>query len=249
MLTREIRTIPFITSWRPLALALSLLLVITLASCGSSPASASTTTARTSGTATPATLTYVALGASDAYGVGTDDPDRESWPTVLSQMLGQHVHLINLGIPGEVVSQALSTELPIALDAKPNIITVWLAVNDLADGVTLTNYAQQLHSLLSALRQDTHARIFVGNVPDLTLIPHFYGYDPTALRTEVQQWNAAIATICSQTGATLVDIYSAWNQIATHPEYISNDGFHPSAAGARQLAELFDQVIAATPAA
>jgi lysophospholipase L1-like esterase len=41
-----------------------------------------------------------------------------------------------------------------------------------------------------------------------------------------------------------VDIFSAWADLASHPGYISSDGFHPSAAGARQLAEFFAHAIA-----
>jgi lysophospholipase L1-like esterase len=228
------------------SLLLGGLLLVSLVSCA--PAGRSVLSPGKSTTPVP-TLTYVAIGASDAFGIGTDDPDRESWPTILSELLGPHVHLINLGIPGEVVSQARLMELPVALAANPGIITVWLAVNDLADGVTLVTYRQQLQSLLTSLRQGTHARIFVGNIPDLTLLPHFADYDPVTLTTEVEQWNAAIATVCRVTGATLVDIYSAWADLADHPEYISSDGFHPSAMGARELAEFFANTISAASAA
>ena len=34
--------------------------------------------------------TLVVLGASDAYGVGTSDPDRDNWPTSLSRQLRGH---------------------------------------------------------------------------------------------------------------------------------------------------------------
>jgi len=193
--------------------------------------------------------TYVAIGASDAFGIGTPDPDRQSWPTILAELLGPQVHLVNLGIPGEVVSQALVMEVPVALASNPNIVTVWLAVNDLADGVSLAQYSQSLRSLLTSLRRGTHAQIFVGNIPDLTLLPHFSGYDPTGLEGEVNQWNMAIAAICSEVGVHLVDIHAAWADLAEHPEYISSDGFHPSAEGARQLAHYFDDAITAASAA
>jgi lysophospholipase L1-like esterase len=231
-------------SWR--SLLLGALCLVSLASCA--PAARSAVSPVKTATKGP-TLTYVAIGASDAFGVGTDDPDRESWPTILSELLGPDVHLINLGIPGEVVSQARLMELPIALAANPDIITVWLAVNDLADGVSLVEYQQQLHALLTSLRRGTHARIFVGNIPDLTLLPHFAGTDPAILRAQVDQWNLAIASICRETGVTLVDIFSAWADLANHPEYISSDGFHPSASGARQLAEFFADTISAASAA
>jgi len=234
----------YFVSWR--SLLLGTLLLASLVSCA--PAAKSVVPPGKASTPVPR-LTYVAIGASDAFGIGTDDPDRESWPTLLAGLLGPHVHLINLGIPGEVVSQARLMELPVALSAHPDIITVWLAVNDLADGIPLVDYQQQLRSLLTSLRQGTHARIFVGNIPDLTLLPHFFSINPVTLTVEVNQWNLAIASICRETGVTLVDIFSAWADLSNHPEYISRDGFHPSAAGARQLAEFFAHAISAAMAA
>ncbi len=218
--------------WRSAPLVMVLL--VFLSSCASSAAP----TPRDSASGAPA-LTYVAIGASDAFGIGTDDPDRQSWPTVLASLLGPHVHLINLGIPGVVVKNAISMELPIALASKPAIVTVWLAVNDFADGVPLTSYQQQLTVLLTKLRASTSAKIFVGNIPDLSLLPHFADVDPVTLAAQVAAWNVAIAGVCQRVGVSLVDIYSAWQTLAEHPEDISSDGFHPSAAGARQLAQFF----------
>jgi acyl-CoA thioesterase I len=233
-----------------LSAVIALLLVALLAGCGPMAASGAGAISRpASSAAARPSLTYVALGASDAFGIGTDDPDRENWPTVVAGSLGVPVHLINLGIPEATVAVAQQAELPVALDQHPDVVTVWLAVNDLADGVALTTYDQQLRALLHALRQGTHARIFVGNVPDLTLLPHFADDDPTALSDEVQQWNADIAAACQDEGAHLVDLYSGWSQLAQHPEYISGDGFHPSTLGALVLGQIFATAIRSTPSA
>lgn len=222
-----------------LLLAVVLLPAI-LAACGAAPA---TQRQQVGGQETSArdryTLTYVAIGASDAFGVGTDDPDRQSWPTQLAARLGAHVHLINLGIPGETAEQALLDEQPIALDARPDVVTVWLGVNDFADGVSLATYKQQLGSLLSTLRTGTHAAIVAGNLPDLSLLPRFAGYAAGSLRADVHRWNVAIADICAQYGVNVVDIFGGWSELAQHPEYISADGLHPSALGAQRLADLF----------
>jgi len=184
-------------------------------------------------------FTYVAIGASDAFGVGTDDPAEDNWPTVLSHLLGSDAHLVNLGIPGETVAEARRTELPVALDAKPSLVTVWLGVNDIVQLVSVQEYETQLKALLRSLQQRTHARVFVGNIPDLTLLSFFAGYDQTALQAIISRWNAAIAQAVAATGASLVDLYAGWNELAAHPEYIAGDGLHPSTEGAKRLAEVF----------
>ncbi len=195
-----------------------------------------------------ATLTYVALGASDAFGIGTQDPRTQSWPAVLAQTLGPDYHLINLGVPGATVLVAAHAELPVALAQQPALITVWLAVNDLEANVPLATYIDQLRSLLLALSSLAGARIYVGDLPDLTLLPSFAHADQVALTATITQWNGAIAALCQNLGVTLVDLYAPWSDLRSHPTKIaqdfSADGFHPSAAGAQQLAATFAAAIA-----
>lgn len=235
----------------------ALLLVVALTACSVGNGGAARPAAGTPvATATPpiaATtmpargLSYVAIGASDAFGIGTGDPNRENWPALLSHKLaipGRQVHLVNLGIPGATAALAVRDELPVALDAQPEIVTIWLGVNDLDQGVPLNMYIQGLHALMHALTRTAHTRVFVGNLPELSLLPYFTARtDPATLRQQTRQWNTAIAAACAEEGATLVDIFGGWGELANHPEYISKDGLHPSTAGADRLAALFAAAI------
>jgi lysophospholipase L1-like esterase len=187
-------------------------------------------------------LTYVAMGASDTYGVGADDPDMQNWPADLSILLGRQVHVVNLGVPDINLHSALGVELPIALDEHPALVTIWLAVNDLAENVPVANYAHDLNLLLTRLRTALpHARIAVANVPDITLLPHFKSYNAQNLRALILAYNDVIAGSVAQHSALLVDLYKS--DLAQHPEYISNDGFHPNTIGYAQIAQLFYQVL------
>ncbi|HEX8996892.1 MAG TPA: SGNH/GDSL hydrolase family protein [Ktedonobacterales bacterium] len=230
------------------ALASALLACLTLAACGASTASTSASTAQSADSAGAAGAhTLVVMGASDAYGIGTYDPDRDNWPTQLAAALPQPTHLVNLGIPGATLAQAQQEELPVAVAQHARIVVLWLAVNDITDDVPLTTYIAQLHATLQTLRRESPAsHVFVGNVPDLTRLPFFDGRDPASLRAQVDAWNAAIADTCASEGATLADLASAWGQFNEHPEYVSEDGLHPSVEGARALADFFDIVIRRT---
>lgn len=193
-----------------------------------------------------AALTYAAIGASDSYGVGTTHPASDNWPTVLAHQLGSSVHVLNLGIPGATVALALREEAPIAVDAAPNIVTVWLGINDLDTGTPLGRFSADLRALLGVLSTQTRASVFVGNLPDLTLVPYFQQkYDPSLLSRDIDDWNAAIAAAAKAAHATLVDIRAQWGELARHPEYIGADGLHPSTLGAQRLAAVFAQAIAA----
>lgn len=184
------------------------------------------------------------LGASDAFGVGTDDPDRMNWPTRLAHELPQPTRLLNLGIPGATLALAQREELPVALDGRPSAIVIWMAVNDYIRNVSLADYTATLRAMLATIRQDApQTRVFVGDLPDLRYVPYFFGRDPVALYADVQAWNAAITQACADAGVTLVDIDTAWGGLSNNQQYISQDGLHPSTEGAQALADYFSRVI------
>ncbi len=186
-------------------------------------------------------ITYVAIGDSATFGIGTRDPYSDNWPTDLLYMLGaDHVHLINLGIPGIVIHDALNLELPIAIDAHPNLVTGWLGVNDIVANVPVSSYARDLDMLVHSLRAAApHARIAIANIPDLTLLPHFGKHDPQKLHQQIQDYNAAISSVVQRYDAILVALSQQNYNLQVHPEYISRDGLHPSYLGYSQLAKLF----------
>ncbi|MCA1648078.1 MAG: SGNH/GDSL hydrolase family protein [Chloroflexi bacterium] len=186
--------------------------------------------------------TYVAMGASDAVGVGASDPTTEGWVPRLGARLGPDARVINLGVSGSTLAQALVEQVGPALDAQPDIVTVWLAVNDLNARVPLERYAVDLDSMLGLL-QTTHARVLVGNVPDLGGLAAYRGIDPAPLKAEVDRWNQVIADTAARHDATVVNLYARWQQVALHPEYLSADGFHPSSEGYQALADVFAEVL------
>ena len=191
-------------------------------------------------------LTYVAIGASDAVGVGARDPDTEGWVPRFAARIGGNPRVLNLGVSGSTLAQALEEQLGPALDAQPDVVTVWLAVNDLNARVPLDRYAADLDRLLGALAS-TRARVLVGNVPDLASLPVFAGSNQARVRAEVDRWNQVIAATAERHGARVVDLHARWNELAEHPEYVAQDGFHPSSAGYARLAELFVDSLDAAP--
>jgi lysophospholipase L1-like esterase len=183
---------------------------------------------------------YVAIGASDSVGTGARDPAREGWVPQLHARMPAGTHLVNLGIGGLRIHQAIEQSLPIAVDLQPSVVTVWLAVNDLAAGVPLESYQVDLDTMLGTLRHDTQARVYVANLPDLTFLPAFDNRDRTELSAEVQRWNDAIAASVAAHDAVLIDLFAGWTELRDQRQsYISRDGLHPTSRGYRRLAEIF----------
>src|SRR5437879_7422629 len=113
-------------------------------------------------------ITYVALGASDAVGVGSNQPGSQGYVPLLAAKLPKGSHRVNLGISGIQVHAALTEELPIALSTSPRLVTIWLVVNDFIGGVTYENYIHDLDTLLSQLHSYAHATVVMASLPDLT---------------------------------------------------------------------------------
>ena len=236
-----------------------LLIALILSSCASVNNYAQQTTAHPqTGSQTPTKLqptpgftfnkpiTYVALGASDAVGVGSNIPGAQGYVPLVAAHLPKGSHLVNLGVSGIHLHEALSEELPLALSTSPDLITIWLVANDFIGGITYSDYMQDLNTLLAQLRSHTHAHIAMANLPDLTRLPAFANQTSTQrsqMLSAILQWNTSIARQAARYGVTLVDLFSQGSQLTAHPEYISGDGFHPSPSGYVQLANLFLQAI------
>ncbi len=217
-------------------------LLLFLASCGqtaegtASPSKGSTAVLHGS----KSQITYVAIGASDTFGIGTQDPYAQNWPTDLAGMLGPNVHLINLGIPSIRIHDAIRLELPIAIDSHPDLVTIWLAVNDLSDQVPVDSYSHDLDFMVSRLQASApHAPILIANVPDLTFLSAFAAWNPIILQNRIQAYNTAIGSIVQRHHVILVDLSQQNYKLRQHPEYISSDGLHPTDLGYEKLAELF----------
>src|ERR1700719_4718001 len=102
------------------ALLFALLLVFFCSSCGAATSggaqSASVTRSIPTRDAQPVSgqqliadgpVTYVALGASDAVGVGSSKPGMQGYVPLISQRLPKGSRLVNLGISGVRLHQAL----------------------------------------------------------------------------------------------------------------------------------------------
>lgn len=182
-------------------------------------------------------IVYAAIGASEAVGVGADNPATQSWVADLSRLLPAGSRLVNTGKAGALLDYGLQTELPAVVASNPDVVTVWMVVNDINQRTSPAAYQGELDAVLATLRQKTHAKVFVGNVPDLTKLPVYKAIDPAQLIATAQTFNAIIAQVARAHGATVVDLYALTAQtLPAHPEYISGDGFHPSTAGYADLA-------------
>ena len=115
---------------------------------------------------------------------------------------------------------------------NPDLVTVGIGINDIGHGSTLEEFSRNYEQILSTLKQKTHARIVVTNIPDISSAPRI----PGALRSEYQrqivQFDQRLGEIAARYGVTVFDVHTITKaELPSHPEYFSSDGFHPSDQG------------------
>jgi acyl-CoA thioesterase I len=143
-------------------------------------------------------------------------------------------------VSGSLAAQAAREQLPTAATDAPDLVTIWLAVNDLNASVPDKDYSVALRTIVDGLVKGTSARIFMGNVPDLRAVPAYAGVDPSLLIGRVLAYNEVIRVIAAQNAdrVVVVDLFTGSAELMTQVT-VASDGFHPSDAGYALIAQRF----------
>jgi len=194
----------------------------------------------------PEQIVYVALGASDAAGVGAE-PITRGYVYRIADELDERVDeavLANLGVPGANTEQLEGAlELFLRSEVEPDLATVWTGANDVIEGRDADDFADDLEAIFERLRDRTDGVIVAANIPDLTELPRFRDDpDDDVTRERIQDFNEAIAEQAEDYDVLLVDLYDE----PVEDDLVSDrDGFHPNFEGHRLIEEEFLEVILA----
>jgi len=192
-------------------------------------------------------IRYLALGDSTGAGVGARDGGYVArlFKRIVTHRPGSA--LTNLCVSGAMTSDVLRSQLDRGVRGDPQLITLGIGINDIGHGVPLEQFSKNFEEILSRLRSDTKAAIVVTNVPDISSAPRI----PQALRTEYHQqivtFNQKLEEIAARHEVTVFDNYTVTHEkLPSHPEFFSEDGFHPSDEGYEFWAEQMWPIIALT---
>jgi acyl-CoA thioesterase-1 len=178
-------------------------------------------------------IIYAALG--DSTGVGVGARQGGGYVARVFERIKRErpqSRLNNFCVSGATTEDVLRGQLQPAINSHPTLVTIGIGINDIGHGFTFEAFARNYEEIVKRVKEETPARIVVTNLPDISLAPVVSTslHDQTRRRVEI--FNDKIKEIAGRYGAQLVDIYSATQQmIPTHPEFFSDDGFHPSDAG------------------
>lgn len=114
----------------------------------------------------------LAYGDSLTYGTGAEE--KQSYPAILSSLIGRRV--VNSGIPGEISAEGLA-RLPEVLEReKPVLVILCHGANDMIRGMDQHRTAENLRTMLGLIRERGASAVLIA-VPAIGLSlspPPFY---------------------------------------------------------------------------
>lgn len=178
-------------------------------------------------------VVYSALG--DSTGVGTGAKEGGGYVLRLFTRIKNdrpQSRLNNFCVSGATTEDVLRSQLPNAINSRPTLVTLGIGINDIGHGMPIETFARNYEAIIKRLKEATTARIVVTNVPDISFAPVIFASERDATRRKVQLFNERIRAIAERYKVVIVDVYTeTHNTIPAHPEFFSEDGFHPSDAG------------------
>ncbi|TFD06052.1 SGNH/GDSL hydrolase family protein [Cryobacterium sp. TMT1-66-1] len=170
------------------------------------------------------------MGDSAAQGIGASSPNR-SYVGVLAdhvrRVTGQTVRVVNLSVSGATVALAVRDQLPRFEKLEPDLVTVAIGANDIAQW-NPTTFEAGIRTIFAALPSHT----LVADLPCFHL-PHN--------EVKVAEANEIIRRVADEHELTVVPLHSTtkragFRSILTH---VAKDLFHPNDRGYRSWAEAF----------
>lgn len=175
-------------------------------------------------------LLYVAIGDSAAQGIGASKPDR-SYVGLLAEhareVTGRSIRVVNLSVSGATSALALRDQLPRFHDLAPDVVTVAIGANDIADWDPAA-FERNIRSIFAELP----AHAIVADLPCFHLRHN---------ERKVAVANRMLRAIAREHGLTVVPLHALTRRrglrgILTE---FANDMFHPNDHGYRVWADAF----------
>jgi acyl-CoA thioesterase-1 len=178
-------------------------------------------------------VVYVALG--DSTGVGVGARKGGGYPQRLLERIERvrpGSRLVNLCVSGATTGDLLRSQVGRVGEARPDLVTVGIGINDVTRQVTPEQFARNYEEIVTRLRAQTDAPVVLSNLPDVSHAPAVPVFLREEARRRIELFNARIGETAARHGLDVVDTYAKSGAvIPTHPEFFSSDGFHPSDEG------------------
>lgn len=191
-------------------------------------------------------LSYAALGDSLTAGAGVAKYE-ESYPYLLAEELAaggkNKITLKNFSYPGARTSNLIKDFLTPAVASQPELITLFIGVNDVFGNVSRATFKENYQTILDRLTKETKAKIYlIGlpylGLPKLLLAPYNYYY-----HWRTGEFNDIIRGLAKVYNLEYIDLAATSPEFNKNQVNYSKDLFHPSALGYKLWAKIIYDAI------
>ena len=192
------------------------------------------------------TARFLALG--DSYTIGEGVPAADAWPMQLATRLRQRGLALTdptlVAVTGWTTDELARGMDNAALAPPYDLVSLLIGVNDQYRGRHPHSYRKPFQQLLNravALAGEHAPRVIVVSIPDWGVMP-FARQDARSaadIGHALDRYNAAAREMAWRVGALFVDITGISR---AHPDEVTDDGLHPSAAQYGRWAERIEPV-------
>lgn len=177
---------------------------------------------------------WVAVGDSFTEGLSDEGADGKyvGWADRLAAMLAtfdSDFQYANLALRGKMLREIITEQVPVAIEAKPDLVTICAGGNDLIlPGSDVDALADEFEQAVVALRE-AGCEVVVFTGPDPRKQPVV-----RRVRGKVAIYNANLRAIADRNGARLVDLWAMPTLVDVRAW--SDDRLHFSPAGHQRIA-------------
>lgn len=188
------------------------------------------------------------IGDSITYGAGVKDRQKDAYPALLQEMLGDRYQVLNYGLPGKTLQREGSdpfTKNPhyqMSSDARPAVVVIMLGTNDaMPKNWNPFGYEQQLKEMVDAyLALESSPQVFIA-IPPAAYCEE--GKETALYRIPPERISGEIADAIRRVGEDKnVEVIDTNTPTSGHREWVP-DGIHPNEEGSRVIAETVAQAI------
>jgi len=178
---------------------------------------------------------FLTLG--DSYTIGVGVPKRKSWPFQLSNRIQKQgisildpVVIAEQGWTSLTLIQALQQRSP---SGTFDLVSLQIGVNDQYDGINPDIYQDNFQALLDQTIQfagGSAQNVVVLSIPDWSVTLFAEESSRDEIREEINHFNLVNKTETIDKGVLYLDITPLSREATHNPEFVAEDGLHPSEA-------------------
>jgi lysophospholipase L1-like esterase len=172
-----------------------------------------------------------------------DSITRRGYPELLPDLIP--VRAINAGVNGNTSKQGLARLQRDVLNHHPDFVVLFFGANDSRMDkpqplVSVDHFETNLLTIVTRCQQ-AGAKVLLGTMPPITPEPYFTRHPKTnydaagGIEKHLATYRAAARKVADVTHASFIDLSS---QLAKTPQWVSEDGVHPTPEGNRIIAGL-----------